>query len=112
MARTFLFFYLFTVPFALLQDVSRPIAHLIVIFFLTYGFMGLEYVSIELDDPFGNDDNDFNNLQFAGQTFEDTYLTILAVDGPVWTDKLRLKLHDPENDELPSEAQEWLQNGN
>lgn len=74
--------------------------------------MGLEYVSIELDDPFGNDDNDFNNLQFAGQTFEDTYLTILAVDGPVWTDKLRLKLHDPENDELPSEAQEWLQNGN
>ena len=72
--------------------------------------MGLEYVSIELDDPFGNDDNDFKNLQFAGQTFEDAYLTILAIDGPTWTDKLRLKLYDPENDVMPYEVQDWLRN--
>lgn len=27
--------------------------------FITYGFIGLEYVSMELDDPYGNDPNDF-----------------------------------------------------
>jgi hypothetical protein len=32
---------------------------------LTYGFMGLETVSIELDNPFGDDDNDFDNLGMA-----------------------------------------------
>ena len=57
MARTFLFFYVYTVPFALLSDSSNAVAHCIVIFILTYGFMGLEYVSIELDNPFGEDDN-------------------------------------------------------
>ena len=29
----------------------------IIVFFVTYAFLGLEYVSIELDDPFGNDPN-------------------------------------------------------
>jgi predicted membrane chloride channel (bestrophin family) len=109
MTRTFLFFYVFTVPFALLHDVSIPIAHCVVIFFLTYGFMGLEYVSIELDDPFGSDDNDFQNLRYAQTTFEDCYAIILQMDGPDWADKLRLKMHDPyREDELPKEALEWL----
>lgn len=27
--------------------------HLVVIFFLTFGYIGLEIVSVELDDPFG-----------------------------------------------------------
>lgn len=53
MARTFLLFYIFTLPFALLSDISSPYVHLVVIFFLTYGFVGLEIVAVELDDPFG-----------------------------------------------------------
>jgi predicted membrane chloride channel (bestrophin family) len=65
MARTFLFFYVYTVPFALLSDKSNQIVHCIEIFVLTYGFMGLETVSIELDNPFGDDDNDFDNLEMA-----------------------------------------------
>jgi hypothetical protein len=109
MARTFLFFYLYTVPVAMLHDVSIPIAHCIVIFFLTYGFMGLEYVSIELDDPFGSDDNDFKNLRYAQSTFEDAYNIIMEMDGPEWVDKLRLKMYDPYREkELPEEALEWL----
>jgi hypothetical protein len=48
MTRTFLLFYIFTVPFALLSDVSSPIVHLVVIFFLTYGFCGLEIVAMEV----------------------------------------------------------------
>lgn len=55
----------FTVPFALLSDTSSVYAHCVTIFILTYGFMGLEYVSIELDNPFGTDDNDFDNLGMA-----------------------------------------------
>lgn len=41
MARTFLLFYIFTVPFALLSDVSSPYCHLLVIFMLTFGYIGL-----------------------------------------------------------------------
>lgn len=69
MTRTIVLFYIFTVPFVLLTDYDdagsdttnpRPtIEHCIVIFLLTYGFMGLEIVSVELDDPFGDDANDF-----------------------------------------------------
>ena len=96
MARTFVFFYVYTVPFALLSDNSSPIAHCVVIFILTYGFMGLEYVSIELDNPFGEDANDFDNLGMAETAFEDTYLTILQCDGPQWTDRLRQRMYKSE----------------
>ena len=49
----------------MLSDSSDVYAHCVMIFILTYGFMGLETVSIELDNPFGNDDIDFNNLGMA-----------------------------------------------
>lgn len=57
MNRTFLYFYIFTVPLTLLQDVSDdyPYMQLLVTVFLTYGFVGLQLIAIELDDPFGND---------------------------------------------------------
>ena len=51
--------------------------------------MGLEYVSIELDNPFGNDDNDFDNLAMCYTAFEDTYLLITEVDGYELADQLR-----------------------
>lgn len=65
MAQTFLFFFVFTLPFALLNDSSNDLYLIVAIFVITYGFMGLESVSIELDNPFGTDDNDFNNLRMA-----------------------------------------------
>jgi putative membrane protein len=61
MARTFLFLYVFTVPFVMLGDESSFVAHYFTVFVLTYGFIGLELVAIELDSPFGEDANDFNN---------------------------------------------------
>lgn len=108
MSRTFLFFYLFTTPFALLQDVSKPIAHNVVIFFLTFGFMGLEYVSIELDDPFGRDSNDFNNGRMAQVCFEDSYMSIVDMDGEEWTDKLRKKMDGGRGEDVPRQATAWL----
>jgi predicted membrane chloride channel (bestrophin family) len=61
MARTFMFLYVFTIPFVLLGDQSSIFAHCFMVFLLTYGFVGLETVSIELDNPFGDDPNDFDN---------------------------------------------------
>ena len=87
MSRTFLFAYVFTVPFALLSDKSSIVAHCCEVFILTFGFVGLELVAIELDNPFGNDENDFDNLGLAKASIEDAYLTVLDVDGKdyAWT---------------------------
>ena len=60
MARTFLFLYVFTIPFVMLGDASSDVAHCCVVFLITYGFFGLEIVAIDLDDPFGDDANDFD----------------------------------------------------
>jgi predicted membrane chloride channel (bestrophin family) len=62
MARTFMFIYIYTLPFALLNLADNVWVHGAIVFLVTYGFVGLETVSIELDDPFGEDDNDFDNL--------------------------------------------------
>lgn len=65
MARTFLFFYVFTLPFALVGDSSGVVADICIVLILTYGFLGLEYVAMELDDPFGNDANDFDSMSMV-----------------------------------------------
>jgi hypothetical protein len=66
MARTFMFVYLETLPFALLDTMEDNVGvHMAIVFLVTYGFVGLETVSIELDNPFGNDENDFDNLGMA-----------------------------------------------
>jgi len=44
MTRTFLFLYVFTLPLALLSDVTSPFGHVFTIFVLTYGYVGLEMV--------------------------------------------------------------------
>jgi hypothetical protein len=62
MTATFLFFFLFTIPFAFLSDENSffiAASHCFVVFILTYGMMGMDMVAIQLDDPFGDDMNDF-----------------------------------------------------
>mmetsp|Transcript_25660 Transcript_25660/g.36197 ORF Transcript_25660/g.36197 Transcript_25660/m.36197 type:complete len:322 (+) Transcript_25660:423-1388(+) len=109
MARTFLFVYVYTLPFVLLSDQSLDFSHLVTAFFVTYGLVGLEYVSIEMDDPFGEDANDFDNLAMALTAFEDTYITIYTVDGCEWADKLRYKMRTgPEDSFNPPPEQGWL----
>jgi len=107
MARTFLFLYLFTIPLVFLQDKSSTFAHCFAIFLMTYGFMGLEVIAIALDDPFGDDAIDFKCLALAHTAFEDTYLTILDVDGRDWADFLRYRMNSNINERLNTE-QTWL----
>lgn len=63
MTSTFLWFYIFTVPFALLSaddsSLYAAVAHCLVTFALTFGFVGMDLISAQLDDPFGMDENDF-----------------------------------------------------
>jgi predicted membrane chloride channel (bestrophin family) len=92
MSRTILFFWVFTLPMALMNDPQECMQIAIIVFFVTYGFIGLEYVSIELDDPFGDDPNDFNTLGMAQGVYEDVYLTLYQTDGFETAENFRRKV--------------------
>lgn len=81
MTRTFLFVWIFTLPWVLVRDLDKISALLLTVFFITYAFVGLEYVAIELDDPFGDDPNDFDVLEIASVTFQDIYIFIYDLHG-------------------------------
>ena len=65
MARGFLFLWVFALPLALLHEDYDFIAVLFFAFLSTYGFVGIEKVSIEMEDPFGNDQNDISEEWLA-----------------------------------------------
>lgn len=48
MTRTFLFFWVFTLPLVLVHAIQQPVQVMIIMCFVTFGFVGLEYVSMEL----------------------------------------------------------------
>jgi len=81
MTRMFLFFWVYTMPLVLITQLHSLTDTLMVVFLLTFGFVGTEYVSMTLDDPFGNDVNDIDEQGMAELVFEDVYLTILRTDG-------------------------------
>mmetsp|Transcript_47345 Transcript_47345/g.71667 ORF Transcript_47345/g.71667 Transcript_47345/m.71667 type:complete len:254 (-) Transcript_47345:288-1049(-) len=89
MARTFIFIYSYALPFALADSMIQPVGAMLVIFFITYGFLGLEFVAMELDDPFGDDPNDFDNLGMARVAIEDIYYNINKNDGAKSVEILR-----------------------
>ena len=65
MARTILVFWVYTLPFAL-QHTPYPLWGIcMLVFILTYGFIGIEAVCVEMSDPFGDDANDFDQVNLA-----------------------------------------------
>ena len=62
-------------------------------------------MAIEADDPFGHDDNDFDNLGLALSVFEDCYNIINLIDGEEWAYKVRFNMKNGDDDEFfrPSE---------
>jgi predicted membrane chloride channel (bestrophin family) len=95
MTRTLVLIYVFTLPLIFLKEDPGHLLfeHCAIIFLLTYGFVGLELVSIELDDPFGTDANDFDCVAYAHVVFEDTYLMIYDTDGAEYADRVRHRMH-------------------
>ena len=66
------------------------LADIAIIFFLTYyGYAGLKLVSMEMDDPFGEDDNNFKHKLMAEAVFEFIYLVIYDVCGGMEASQLR-----------------------
>ena len=83
MARIFLVLYVFTMPFAILSaDLKLADAQVVLlVFIMSYGFMGLEIVSTNLDDPFGSDPSDLPVIEQMKELMEDVMLMISQVDG-------------------------------
>jgi len=88
-SRTLLFLWIFTLPLSLQSNQAGVVSHCFTVFFLTYAFLGLEVMSIELEDPFGSDDNDINCLGLCRAVMEDIYNIIDEVDGAHWAMKVR-----------------------
>lgn len=104
MCRTFVMVWVFSLPLALSNDVHGYFWLLSCVFFITYGFIGLEFVSIEMDNPFGDGPNDFDVFSLARVVFEDIFITIHDVDGKENSEMLRESVERPLKDQLKSEV--------
>jgi predicted membrane chloride channel (bestrophin family) len=90
MNKTFLLVWTFTLPCALCHDdFNQPFLVMFLVFLTTFGFLGLEFVSMDLADMFGDDPCDFDNLGYAQLCFEDIYISVYKQDGPLWARALR-----------------------
>mmetsp|Transcript_39304 Transcript_39304/g.91736 ORF Transcript_39304/g.91736 Transcript_39304/m.91736 type:complete len:338 (+) Transcript_39304:948-1961(+) len=94
MSRTFLFFWLFTLPLAMLHEL-RLLSSCIIIFFMTFGFVGLELVAMELDDPFGNDENDLEVYELSKVVYDDICIFLYDCDGAEMLTLLKEVVDDP-----------------
>lgn len=94
MTKTFLFVWIFSLPFAMPVVQSDVLMSLVLVFLITYGFLGLEFVAMELTDCFGDDPSDLDKFGGAEQCYEDCYLAIYKCDGREWAKRLREGVED------------------
>mmetsp|Transcript_12697 Transcript_12697/g.23403 ORF Transcript_12697/g.23403 Transcript_12697/m.23403 type:complete len:340 (-) Transcript_12697:129-1148(-) len=65
MGRTLVFLWVLSLPGAVLNDHKTELFESIfLVFLVTYGFLGLTLVEIELHDPLGNDENDLETARY------------------------------------------------
>mmetsp|Transcript_33563 Transcript_33563/g.47687 ORF Transcript_33563/g.47687 Transcript_33563/m.47687 type:complete len:119 (-) Transcript_33563:885-1241(-) len=93
MSRIFLFTYVFSLPFALLNVLDSLYQEAALVFIVSYGFLGMEMICIELHDPFGNDPSDLPCHDQAKTCYDDIYLTILDTDGVLAASRLRQRMN-------------------
>jgi len=93
MTRIFIFFWVYSLPLVLVEQLKSIYDCVMLVFFITFGFLGIEYVSMSLDDPFGADDpNDFDNEAMAEVVYEDIYLFLYKMDGAASVEELRKRV--------------------
>ena len=88
MTRTFLLFWVYSLPLVLLKE-YRFWSTILIVTFVTLGFIGVEYVSMALDDPFGDDTNDVDEHGMALLVYEDIYMALYKTDGYSAAKRLR-----------------------
>jgi len=81
MARTFLFLYIYTLPFAVISRFEKLHEAIFVVCIISYGFLGIEHVAIELHDPFGTDANDLPVETQSSCVYDDVCYVLLETDG-------------------------------
>ena len=115
MSRTLMFVYVYTIPFALLSVDSTNIHVKVIVmaFIIAYGFVGIELVSIELDDPFGKSPNHLPVIGQAKGVVEDILRCIVDTDGLEWANQLQdllnpFKADNAQTDGEPSESSPLL----
>lgn len=59
------------------------------IFVITSGFLGLELVVMEIEDPFGLDPNDLNDVGRVKDSMENVLFALYQIDGRPQAAKLR-----------------------
>lgn len=102
MARTILTIWLIFLPLGLCQEKYPLWGICMLVFLLTFGFVGLETVSVEMSDPFGVDDTDFDLFFMAEVTFEDIYIILYNVDGQKAAEELVNKIRNQDLEKLYS----------
>jgi predicted membrane chloride channel (bestrophin family) len=103
MEHTFLFFYVYTMSFALVKVFDTMLQNVLIVFIATYGFMGLDLVSCELDDPFGEEPSDLPVIGEMRSVIEDVYMTVLDRDGLSAVQKLQARV-DRREGQVPPES--------
>jgi len=81
LTKTLLFFWIFMLPFTIAQDIQNLHASALIMFMLVYGFVGLEFVAMEMDDPFGSDANDMDLNFWTEQTVQNIMYLIKDSNG-------------------------------
>ena len=76
----FQFFWVYSLPLVLVGTMESLWQNLLLIFFTTFGFLGIEYVAMALEDP------------LADEVYEDIYFTLYKVDGAESAVALRSKI--------------------
>jgi predicted membrane chloride channel (bestrophin family) len=89
MTRIFLFSWVYSLPLLLVEELGSIWHTLMMVFLITFGFVGTEYVSMALDDPFGDKANDIDEHGMALLVYEDIYLAIYRTDGNASATALR-----------------------
>ena len=89
-----MFVWVLTLPLSFQASDESTISHCITVFFLTYAFLGLEVLSVELEYPFGSSggENSLGSMGLAQTIFEDVYAMIDMNDGMEWAQKLRMEM--------------------
>jgi hypothetical protein len=87
--RIFLFSWVYSLPLLLVEELHSIWHTLMMVFLITFGFVGTEYVSMALDDPFGDKANDIDEHGMALLVYEDVYLAIYRTDGNASATALR-----------------------
>jgi len=112
MAHTMGLVYVYTLPFVFLKTQDNLYVSCFNIFLLTYGFYGLMLVSIVLDDPFGNDPNDFDVSAYARFAMDDALIMLYDVDGNDWANTLHRKMGQDVGVVVPSSSERSTKNKN